>query len=51
MAFGKPSVQGNSKAVYTSDDPNITQIIRSSIISNKGTAKTAPEHTKALMEA
>lgn len=51
MQLGKPSVKGNSAAVYGADDPNLQQIMRSSIIAAKGTAKTAAEHEAALTDA
>lgn len=51
MALGKPSVRGNAKAVYSTNDQNLQQIMRSSIIGAKGTAKTADEHLRALTDA
>lgn len=50
MALGKPGVKGSAKIVYSSDDSNVQQIIRSAIIATKGTAKTASEHEAALIE-
>lgn len=51
MLLGKPGVRGNSQAVYSTEDSNLQQIMRSSIIAAKGTAKTADEHTGALNDA
>lgn len=51
MALGKPGVRGSSTDIYHTDDPQLDQIMRSSIIAAKGTAKSADEHAGALTDA
>jgi len=48
MAAGKPSVKGSSDARYNTEDENLDRIGKSSLIAEKGTAKTAGAHADEL---
>lgn len=51
MSLAKPEVRGSSTDIYHTSDPQLDQIMRSSIVAAKGTAKTAAEHEAALTDA